>query len=31
MISGRKRALSWNEIVHDIRTLLYSLQFVVMR
>jgi hypothetical protein len=31
MISGKKRAISWNEIVHDERTLLYSLQFIVAR
>ncbi len=31
MISGKKRAISWNEIAHDERTLLHSLQFVVAR
>ena len=31
MISGKKRAISWNENTHDVRTLLYSLQFVVAR
>jgi len=31
MISGKKRAISWNEIAHYMRTLLYSLQFVVAR
>ena len=31
MISERKRAILWNEIAHDIRTLLYSLQFVAAR
>ena len=31
MISGKKRAISWNENMHDVRTLLYSLQFVVAR
>jgi hypothetical protein len=25
MISGKKRAISWNENMHDVRTLLYSL------
>ena len=31
MISGKKRVISWNEIAHNLRTLLYSLQFVVAR
>ena len=31
MINGKKRAISWNEIVHYVYTLLYSLQFVVAR
>ena len=31
MISGKKRAISWNEIAHYVCTLLYSLQFVVAR
>jgi hypothetical protein len=31
MISGKKRAISWNENTHDVRTLLYSLEFVVAR
>jgi hypothetical protein len=31
MISGEKRAISWNEIAHYVCTLLYSLQFVVAR
>ena len=30
-ISGKKRAISWNEIAHYVCTLLYSLQFVVAR
>ena len=29
MISGKKRAISYNEIAHYVRTLLYNLQFVV--
>jgi len=31
MISGKKRAILWNEIAHYVCTLLYSLQFVVAR
>ena len=31
MLSGKKRAISWNEIAHYVCTLLYSLQFVVAR
>jgi len=31
MISGKKRAISWNEIAHYVSTLLYSLQFVLAR
>ena len=31
MISGKNRAISWNEIPHYVCTLLYSLQFVVAR
>jgi len=31
MISGKKRAISWSENMHDMRTLLYSLQFVAAR
>ena len=32
MISGKKRSISWDEIAHYVRTLLYSsLQFVVAR
>ena len=31
MISGKKCAISWNEIAHYVCTLLYSLQFVVAR
>jgi len=31
MISGKKRAISYNEIAHYVCTLLYNLQFVVAR
>ena len=31
MISGKKRAISWNEIAHYVYTLLYSLQLIVAR
>ena len=30
MISGKKRAISWNEIAHDESTLLYSLQLIIV-
>jgi len=31
MISGKKRAISWNEIAHYVYTLLYGLQLIVAR